>query len=119
MKDFRNLSVWNKAHQVTLEVYRLTKSFPKDERFGLISQVCRCSVSIPSNIAEGCGRKGDKEFARFVQIAMGSASELEYQLLLSRDLKYLNENNYEDIANKVVDIKRMLAGLLNKLSADR
>ena len=88
MKDFRNLEVWDKAHQLTLNVYRITKTFPGDEKFGLTSQIRRCAASVAANIAEGCGRTGNAEFHRFLQIAMGSASELEYHLLLSRDLEY-------------------------------
>ena len=89
MQDFRNLLVWQKAHALTLELYKTTVSFPPNERFGLTSQIRRCSASIPANLAEGCGRHGDGEFHRFVHIAMGSASELEYHLLLTHDLGYL------------------------------
>jgi four helix bundle protein len=88
MKDFRQLQVWQRAHTFVLELYRETNSFPREELYGLTSQVRRASVSIPSNIAEGCGRRGDAKFARFCQIAMGSASEAEYQLLLARDLGF-------------------------------
>jgi len=83
MKDFRELKVWEKAHQLTLEVYKATTIFPKDELYGLTSQIRRACASIPANIAEGCGRRGDAEFARFLGIAMGSASELDYHLLLA------------------------------------
>jgi|SRR5579864_4154096 len=86
MKDFRDLKVWEKAHQLTLAIYRLTATFPREERFGLTSQVRRCSASIGANIAEGCGKRGNAEFQRFLQIASGSASELDYHLLLSHDL---------------------------------
>lgn len=92
MQDFRNLQVWSKAHKLTLDIYKLTSRFPKDELFGLRSQMRRCSSSIGSNIAEGCGRLGDAELNRFLLIAMGSASELEYQLLLSRDLGYVHSD---------------------------
>src|SRR5688500_19694656 len=85
MKDFRQLKVWEKAHQVALAIYKATKEFPKEELYGLTSQIRRASMSIPTNISEGCGRNTDAEFARFLQIAMGSASETEYQLLLSHD----------------------------------
>ena len=100
MKDFRRLDVWQKAHRLTLEVYRLTKSFPLDERFGLTSQMRRCSASIAANIAEGCGRGSNAEFHRFLQMAMGSASELEYHLLLSRDLGYLAEIQHAPLHNE-------------------
>ena len=89
MKDFRDLQVWQKAHQLTLTVYRLTASFPQTEWYGLTTQLRRSSASVAANLAEGCGRNGDAELARFCSIAMGSASELEYHLLLARDLKLL------------------------------
>ena len=95
MKNFRDLVVWQKSHQLTLDAYRLTASFPADERFGLTSQTRRSTASIPANIAEGCGRRGNPEFHRFLQVAMGSASEAEYHFLLANDLKYLNVENYE------------------------
>jgi four helix bundle protein len=85
MKDFRDLKVWEKGHHMTLTSYRLTAGFPKHELFGLTSQIRRCSSSIPANIAEGCGRMGNTEFHRFLQIARGSANELEYHLVLARD----------------------------------
>ena len=108
-----------KAHHVTLGVYKASATFPKDELYGLTNQIRRSSVSVPSNIAEGCGRSGDPEFARFVQIAMGSASELEYQLLLSHDLGFMNGTKYKTLANQVIEVKRMLAVLLQKLRAGR
>ena len=89
MKDFRQLKVWEKSHQLALAIYKSTKEFPKEEVYGLTSQIRHASMSIPTNIAEGCGRNTDKEFARFLQIAMGSASEAEYQLILARDLNFL------------------------------
>jgi four helix bundle protein len=89
VKDFRELKVWEKAHEMALRSYRLTEAFPKHELFGMASQIRRCSASIPANIAEGCGRLGNSELHRFLQIACGSASELEYHLLLARDLGYL------------------------------
>jgi four helix bundle protein len=125
MKDFRQLKVWEKSHQLALAVYKSTKEFPKEELYGLTSQVRRASMSIPTNIAEGCGRNTDAEFARFLQIAMGSASETEYQLLLSRDLGFLTHEQYEQLNTDVTDVKRMLASLLKtirikpeKLNAD-
>lgn len=118
MKDFRTLKVWEKAHRLTLRIYKVTKAFPKNERYGLVSQIRRASVSIPANIAEGCGRDGDAEFARFLQIAMGSASELEYHLLLSRDLSYIQTSDYETLDDQVVEIKRMLTGFLKTLRAN-
>ncbi|HZJ24361.1 MAG TPA: four helix bundle protein [Anaerolineales bacterium] len=119
MKDFRQLKVWEKAHQVALAIYKATKEFPKEELYGLTSQIRRASMSIPTNISEGCGRNTDAEFARFLQIAMGSASETEYQLLLSHDLGFLNKEQYDKLNIEVTEVKRMLASLLKTLRADR
>jgi four helix bundle protein len=119
VKDFRDLQVWQKAHQLTLMVYRLTASFPRDERYGLTSQLRRSSSSIAANLAEGCGRNGDAELARFCSIAMGSASELEYHLLLARDLNLVNTADYTALAQQTSEIKRMLTGFQQKLTADR
>ena len=117
MQDFRNLKVWKRAHQVVLDVYKHTASFPPEERYGLTSQVRRSATSVPSNIAEGCGRGSDADFARFVQMAMGSASELEYQLLLAHDLQLLIKGDYRQLSRDVQDVRRMLNGLLKKLTA--
>ena len=119
MQDFRELKIWQRSHHLTLAVYRPTRSFPKDELFGLVSQIRRASASVPANIAEGCGRNGDLEFARFLQIAMGSACELEYHLLLAFDLNFLKEPEYIALSKETVEIKRMLGGFLKKLRADR
>ena len=118
MKDIRKLSVWGKAHSLTVEVYRITTSFPRDELYGLTSQIRRACVSIPANIAEGCGREGEAEFARFLQIALGSASELEYHLLLAHDLRFLDEKNYDSLDVRMTEVKRMLTSLIKKLKAD-
>jgi four helix bundle protein len=118
MKDFRELKVWQKAHEVTLAVYRATKSFPKEEQFGLTAQVRRSAESVAANIAEGCGRNGDPEFARFLQIAMGSASETEYHLLLAKDLGLLSASEYDPMAGSVEEVKRMLTALIRKLRAE-
>jgi four helix bundle protein len=118
MRDFKKLKVWEKAHQLTLEVYKTTKRFPRDELYGVTSQIRRSSVSIPANIAEGCGRRGDAELGRFFQIAMGSASELEYHILLARDLKLLEDSIYNHLSDVVIEVKRMLATFIKKLSAD-
>ena len=119
MKNFRNLNVWQKAHSLTLEVYRATVKFPKEEMYALTSQMRRAASSVPANITEGCGRGSDSDFARFLQIAMGSASELEYHLLLASDLKMLEKAKYAKLDADVTEIKKMLASLLRKLKADR
>jgi four helix bundle protein len=119
MKDFRDLSVWKRAHELTLAVYRATTGFPREERFGLTSQIRRSCTSIPANIAEGCGRSGDPEFSRFLSIAMGSASELDYHLLLANDLELLSNTDHEELAGKLTEVKRMLGGLIGKLKAGR
>ena len=115
MKDFHELVVWQKAHKLTLDVYRATGHFPREEVFGLTSQLRRAAASIPANIAEGCGRSGEAEFARFLHIAAGSANEVEYHLLLARDLTYLSEEEYKRLASNINEIKRMLASLITKI----
>jgi four helix bundle protein len=119
VKDFRDLQVWHKAHQLTLAVYRLTATFPREERYGLTTQLRRSSSSIAANLAEGCGRNGDAELARFCSIAMGSASALEYHLLLAKDLKLLAAADHTALTDQTTEVKRMLTGLLQKLTADR
>lgn len=119
LQDFRNLQVWKKAHELTLGIYGSTNNLPKDELFGLRSQMRRSAASIGTNIAEGCGRYGDGELSRFLLIAMGSASELEYQLLLCRDLNYLNVQLYSELDGKTRELKRMLATFINKLDTPR
>ncbi len=115
MKDFRRLKVWQKAHQFALAVYKTTKDFPREELYGLTSQIRRSSMSIPTNIAEGTGRFTDKDFARFLQISMGSASEAEYQLLLARDLGFISNEKYAPLQAQVEEIKKMLASFLRTL----
>jgi four helix bundle protein len=117
MRNFRQLNVWSESHSLTLEIYQVTKSFPKDELFALTSQMRRASASIPSNIAEGCGRGTNKEYAQFLQIAMGSASELDYQLLLAKDLKYIDVAVYSALNDKVDKIQRQLNILIRKVRA--
>ena len=119
MKDFRELKVWQKAHQLTLAVYELTATFPREELYGLTAQLRRAGSSIAANLAEGCGRNGDAELARFCSIAMGSASELEYHLLLARDLKLIKPKDYEALNQQATELKRMLTALMQKLIADR
>ncbi len=119
MRDFRKLKVWEKAHELSLTIYRATSNFPEQELFGLTSQLRRAAVSIPANIAEGCGRSGEPELARFLRIALGSASELEYHIILSTDLCYLSKSAGHDLNKKVTDVKRMLTSLIQKLTAER
>ena len=117
MKDFRSLKVWQKSHQLVLEVYKNTRSFPKAEMYGLTNQLRRACISIASNISEGCGRGSDADFARFAQMSMGSASEAEYQILLSHDLTYLETPVFNKLTLDVTEIKRMLTALIKKLKA--
>lgn len=116
MRDFRELKVWQKAHQLVLRVYPATSTFPSSEAFGITAQMRKAAVSIPANIAEGCGRKGDAELARFMQIAMGSASEVEYYVVLTRDLGFLTEPTASEVEAHVVEVKRMLGAFLQKLT---
>ena len=118
MRDFRGLQVWEKSHDLTLRIYELTSQFPREEVYGLTSQIRRACASIPTNIAEGCGRDSSPDFARFLQIAMGSASETEYLVLLARDLKYINANQYVVLIDVVVRVKKMLTSLLRSLRTD-
>jgi four helix bundle protein len=115
VKDFRKLKVWEKAHRLTLEVYHASSKFPLEEFYGLTSQIRRSCVSIVTNIAEGCGRGTDMDFALFLQIAMGSASEVEYLLLLSQDLNYLPSQDYKRFNREATEIKRMLTSLMKAL----
>ena len=119
MKDFKELKVWARAHELTIAIYAATRSFPRDEIYGLTSQVRRSSASIAANIAEGCGRRCDGEFVRFLQIARGSASETEYHLLLARDLNFLPGRDYERIEKHVVEVQRMLTALVQKVQTAR
>lgn len=119
MKNFRDIVVWEKAHALTLMVYQITKKFPKEELYGLTSQMRRASSSIAANIAEGCGKRTDADFARFLQNAFGSANELEYHILLAHDLELLNSSDYQQLTEKVIEVKKMLAAFLRKLNADR
>jgi four helix bundle protein len=118
MKNFRDLQVWQKAHTLTLEIYECSVAWPDTERFGLTSQLRRSAASVPSNIAEGCGRGSDADLRRFLQIAMGSASETEYHILLAHDLGFLSTPSNERLTNQIQEIKRMLAAFIGKLTAD-
>jgi four helix bundle protein len=113
--DYRNLKVWQKSHLLTLSLYKLTAKFPQSEMYGLTSQIRRAAVSIPANIAEGCARGGDAEFGRFLQIAKGSAGEIDYHLLLAKDLKLISETEYQKILPSVNEVRRMLSSFVTKL----
>ena len=118
MRDFRKIQVWEKAHRFALQIYKVTSAFPKDELYGLTSQMRRASASIPSNIAEGCGRDTQAKLARFVHIAGGSASELEYQLILAHDLGYIDDEIYPKLNSEINEIKRMLNGFEKAVQAN-
>ena len=119
MRDFRTLNVWTRAHALAVETYKVTKAFPKEELYGLVSQMRSASVSIPANIAEGCGRTGEREFRHFLEIAAGSSAELEYHLLLAHDLGFLAQADYDNLDARVTEVKRMLAGFLEAIKGDR
>lgn len=119
MRDFRELKAWEKSHKLTLDVYKATAASPREELYGLMSQIRRSSSSIPANIAEGCGRDGDAELARFFRIAAGSASELEYHLLLANELNFMNTTDHGRLTTEVTEVKRMLTSFIQKLKADR
>ncbi len=116
MQDFRNLKTWQKAHKLTLDVYHATGVFPKEELYGLTNQMRRSCSSIPTNIAEGCGRDSDAELTRYLHSGMGSASELEYQLLLAHDLDLLSLEKYTQLNQDFIEVKCMLNGFIQKLS---
>lgn len=115
MRDFRGLLVWQKAHEVTLQIYQASSSFPSEERFGLTAQLRRAALSIPTNVAEGCGRQAEGDFRRFLEIAAGSASETEYLLLLASDLKYLDADSAAALTGQVQEVKRMLSSFTKRL----
>ena len=115
MKDFKQLRVWSEAHRLTLRLYQVTQAFPRHEIYGLTSQIRRAAASIPANIAEGCGRRSDGELTRFLQIARGSASELEYHLLLSRDLQLLAVEDFDQLQHKLGGVQRMLTTLVQRV----
>ena len=117
MNDFRALRVWHKAHALTLAVYRATSAFPPAERFGIVAQLRRAAVSVPANIAESCGRRTNRDEARLLQIAFGSACELEAELLLARDLGYLPDDEHAPLSADVVEVKRMLGTLAQRTFA--
>ena len=115
MQDFRNLQVWKKSHEFTLKIYKITCNFPKEEMFGLTSQLRRASTSIPTNIAEGCVKNTNPEYSRFLYISLGSASEVEYLLMLCKDLELIDENKYKMLSEEIQEIKKMLTALIKKV----
>ncbi len=119
MKDFRDLRVRQVAHHLTLAIYKMTSQFPRQELYGLTSQIRRCSASVAANIAEGCGRRGKAEFHRFLQIAAGSASELDYHLLLAHDLHFVGDADYQRLSTSLGQLRRMLSALLSKVALER
>ena len=114
MKGFRELKVWHKAHELTLAVYGTTRRFPREELYGLTSQMRRSTASVAANIAEGCGRRSDGEMSRFLQIARGSASEVEYHVLLAHDLHLLEEDEYRHLSQQSDEVQRMLTALMQR-----
>ena len=116
MVDYKKLQIWERSHAIVLEIYKLSKEFPKEELYGLTSQLRRSSVSISSNIAEGCGRNSDAELARFLVIAMGSAAEAEYQLLLAKDLGYMDDVIYKKLDDELNQIRKMLNAFIKKVN---
>jgi four helix bundle protein len=118
VQDFKKLKVWKKAHDLTLDIYSATRSFPPEEIFGLRGQMRRASSSIGINIAEGCGRSSQIELRRYLRMSQGSASELEYELRLARDLKLLPEKTYSEMLDQVVEVKRMTTALIRKLRTE-
>ena len=119
MQDFKNLVVWKRSHALTLDSYRVIKSFPASEQFGLTSQIRRAAASIPANIAEGSGHVGNPELARFLSIASGSASELEYHLILTRDLNLIDAKTHNKLNSELVQINRMMGSLITRLKTNK
>jgi four helix bundle protein len=115
MRNFHDLSIWLKSHLLTLKIYSTTKSFPKEEMFGLISQMRRSASSIPTNIAEECGRNSNPDFKRFLVMAAGSSSELEYQLFLSKDLKFLSDSKFKELENETIEIRKMIHSFIKNI----
>lgn len=118
MRDFRQLKVWQKAHHLVMLVYKVTRQFPREETYGLTAQLRRAAVSIAANVVEGNGRGSDAEMSRFLQIVLGSACELEYELMLAGDLGYLAASDYESLATNATETKRMLSTFIKKLKAE-
>jgi len=119
MSDYRQLKVWERAHTLTLKIYKITDDFPKSELYGLVSQIRRASSSIPINIAEGCGSLHKKEFVRYLSIARSSINELDYELLLSKDLNYINGDTYNELLLEIKSIQKMINGLMKSINENK
>jgi len=117
LKSVKNLDIYKKAHDLTLSLYKQTKNFPEEEKYGLVSQIRRAAVSINSNLLEGYHRNGLKEFRQFIGISKGSVGELKYQIELSKDLKYINKNYYDKCIKELEDLSKMLTGLLKNINS--
>src|SRR5947199_2091741 len=115
MRNYRDLQVWTKAHSLTLDLYKISRAFPREEMYGLTAQLRRAAASIGANLAEGCGRRTSAELARFVRIAMGSASELDYHLLLGRDLGFMQEEDFQRTAKNLVEVRKMLTAFVSTI----
>ncbi len=115
MRDYNKYEIWKKSHKLTLQVYTITKSFPKEEMYGIVSQLRRASLSIPTNIVEGSGRNSQKEFAYFINIASGSAAETEYLIRFSFDLEYIPEDKFKELNDEIISIRKMLNAFHQKL----
>ena len=115
MGTYKDLTVWQKSMLLARRIYEITTRFPSDEKFGLVSQMRRCAVSIPSNIAEGYGREGEREHSHFLFVSLGSSNELETQMILSHDFRYVDEENYQEIMNLNSEVNKMLSSLIYKL----
>lgn len=119
MKDFKELKVWQKAYALSLTIYEKSRDFPREELYGLTGQLRRAAVSVGANIAEGCGRRSDGEFTRFLQISRGSLSEVEHHLLLARDLKFITRETHQELDKKIVEVQRMLTSLVSVIEKKR
>jgi four helix bundle protein len=118
VKDYRTLKVWEKSHALVLAVYGVSRNFPSSELYGLSSQIRRSAISIPANIAEGCGRDSNADFNHFLKIAMGSATELDYHLLLSKDLGLIKLADFAVLSEQANEVRRMLASLIRKIKSE-
>ncbi len=115
MRNYRDLQVWSKAHSLTLELYRVSQKFPREELYGITGQLRRAAVSIGANLAEGCGRRTSSELARFVRIVLGSASELDYHLLLCQDLGFMSSDDFTSSTAKLTEVRKMLTSFLSSV----